>query len=480
MRSTPFQWQADNGKDEFFVGTYRDSGSPIRDSLIELLRAAKTNVFIASFILGDQLVIDEIVAAADRLTGGVYVITALDERSLRRGLEEYDLDESTESPEERRKNFKRLTSRGIYVRGHESCHAKFAIADNSLALVGSANFVKNGFVWTGEANVVIRSASEVGRLKRLFTQLWYEGCTYEIPPGVTYKVAQRAPTASPAQLPAEQTSSGSIVWTNDSGSTSLLECIKEVINSARTSLILSSYSIVGMESNPDLLFNDIISAARRGVNVSLFVRQRNAWPSQCEDLNSLHEEGVGIFADVRNHAKVAIADGREAVLFSANFDAAHGLNSGVEVGYRLSDPAEIRQLVAYLDHAIEYADTQFLNNPLLCELDGRLAAKWCSAWRLNSEVEISGIGLELGYLDNSDTIPPAIYEEAKNGAIHIWVGNHEVVGKDVGGRFRGSLASNPSAIHSADKLKSWLQSVRRPKDPDIVYRGFFAGSILAV
>ena len=478
--ATSVQWQADTGKDEYFVGTYRDSGSPIRDSLIELLRSAKTNVFIASFVLGDQLVIDEIVAAADRLTGGVYVITALDERSLRRGLEEYDQDESNESPEERRKNFERLTSRGVYVRGHESCHAKFAIADNSLALVGSANFVTNGFTWTGEANVVIRSTSEVGRLKRLFTQLWYKGCTYEIPPGITYKVAQRKPVASPAQLPTEQTSPGSIVWTNDSESMSLLECIKAVINSAKSSLILSSYSIVGMKSNPDLLFNDIISAVRRGVDVSLFVRQRNAWPSQCEDINNLHDEGVRIFADTRNHAKVAIADEQEAVLFSANFDAKHGLNSGVEVGYRLSDPAVIRQLVAYLDHAIEYADAQYVNNPMLCELDGKLAARWCSAWKLNSEIEISGLDSEIDSLGNKDTIPPVIYEESKNGVIHIWIGNLEVEGKDVGGRFCGHLTSNVAAIHSADKLKAWLQSVRRPKDPDIVQRGFFAGSILDV
>ena len=480
VSSTPFQCAADDGKDEYFLATYKDSGFPIRDALIKLLRCAKSNVYIASFFLGDKQVIDEIVATAERLAGGVYVITALDERSLRRGLEEYDNNESSESPEERRKCFQRLTSRGVYVRGHESCHAKFAIVDNDQSLVGSANFVTNAFEWTGEANVVLRTPSEVKRLKRLFTQLWYEGCTYEIPPGQTYKVEQRQPADSPVQTPAEQIKPGSIVWTNDSGSASLLNSIKEVINGSKSSLILSSYSIVGMKSNPDLLFNDIITAVKRGVDVSLFVRQRNAWPTQCEDLNILHKEGVRIYADTRNHAKVAIADAKEAVVFSANFDASHGLNSGVEVGYRLSDSTEIQRLLDYINHAIEYADTKYLDNPMLCELDGKLAAKWCSAWRLDNQVEITGMESAFIELERNEYIPPVIFEEGKDGVIQMWFGNHEVAGKDVDGQFRGSTVKDDATIHSAERLNSWLQSVRRSEDPYFVRRGFFAGSIRAI
>ncbi len=474
----PITWQIDTGRAEFFVGTYRDSGSPVRDALIELLRSAQKHIFIASFVLGDDLLVDEIVRAADRLQGGVYVITALDNQSLRRGLEEYGEEESIDSPEERKKNFERLTSRGVYVRGHESCHAKFAIADDCTALVGSANFVKNGFEWTGEANIIIRTSAEVLRLKRLFTQLWYEGCTFEIPPGVTYKVAQRTPQNSPVPLPTEQFTPGSIVWTNGPESTSLLKCIKDVINGARTRLTLSSYSIVGMQDNPGLLFNDIVGAARRGVEVSIFVRQRNAWPTQCAELNYLHSEGVNIYADLRNHAKVAIADGLEAVLFSANFDAKHGLNSGVEVGYRLSDANEIQQLITYMEHAINHADAKYLKNPTLSELDGTLAARWCSAWNMDSEAEVTGADSAMKHLNTSDTIPPVLYEEFNNGTIYIWCGVYQISGKNINGKFIGTLLDKPSEMCSADKLKSWMQSVRRNNNSDVVRRGFFAGSML--
>ncbi len=55
---------------------------------------------------------------------------------------------------------------------------------------------------------------------------------------------------------------------------------------AQRTLTLSSYSIVGMMSNPEMLFDDIVSAVKRGVQVRLFVRQRNAFSGQRgEDLH---------------------------------------------------------------------------------------------------------------------------------------------------------------------------------------------------
>ena len=132
---TPFTVSHGPPGDEETLVTYRGSGAPIRDALVSAIRSAKHRVFIASFMLGDEDVVREMIAAADRLKGGVYLITALDERSLGRGLREYEESEQ-ESPEERKKNFERLTSSGVYVRGHESCHAKFAVIDDRIAIVG--------------------------------------------------------------------------------------------------------------------------------------------------------------------------------------------------------------------------------------------------------------------------------------------------------------------------------------------------------
>jgi hypothetical protein len=183
----PFEWPLENGDSFHFVGTYQNSGAPIRDCLIKLIREATHRLFVASFMLGDENVIAELLQAAERLKGGVYVITALDDKSLRKGLSEYEESEQSK-PEERQKNFRRLTMGGIYVRGHGECHAKFAVADDQVALVGSANFVTNAFEWTNEANILIRDQLQVRQAARLFTSLWYGGCKWEVPPGQAYTV----------------------------------------------------------------------------------------------------------------------------------------------------------------------------------------------------------------------------------------------------------------------------------------------------
>ncbi len=107
-----FDWQPEPAGDYRIVGTYKGSGAPIRDALLEMLERARRRVFVASFVIGDDAVVEALARTAEHLKGGVYVISALDERSLRRWLQKYEEDEQ-ESPEERRKNFERLMSSGV-------------------------------------------------------------------------------------------------------------------------------------------------------------------------------------------------------------------------------------------------------------------------------------------------------------------------------------------------------------------------------
>lgn len=475
-RRTPYQWTLNTGGRENFLGTYCESGAPIRDALISMLRDAKKNVFIASFIVGDAELLEEIVAASDRLRGGVYVICALDDRSLRRGLEDEE-ELGDESPEERKKNFERLTSRGVYVRGHESCHAKFAIADDSVAILGSANFVKNGFEWTGEANIHLTEQVEVRRLKRLFTALWYEGCTFEIPPGINYLVKGRVPTQSPVNYPETKWAPGSVVWTDGKQQTSLLTSINEVIAGARRTLTLSSYSIVGMVEHSEMLIDGILSAVSRGVRVRFFVRQRNAYADQRRELEYLFNQGVEIFGDTRNHAKVAIGDDSDAVLFSANFDAKHGLVSGVEVGYRLSDSGQIGNLIRYIEHAIENADTNYVFRPTLGELDGGLAARWCEKWKYQTVLKVSGMADHLNKYRHAPIVPPVLYEERIDGVIDLRIGDCVISGRVSGDRLIELKSTGNQDEDSSLKLEDWLGSVRQKGDPNVRRRGFFAGCI---
>ena len=122
-----------------FCSTFRGSAPSLRDAVLDLIHNAKRKVFITSFILGDDDLINALAAAARRLTGGVYVISGLSDRSLRKGLAELadrgDRGHTiTQKVEAEKKRFMSLTNQGIAVRGHENCHAKFVVIDDTVRM----------------------------------------------------------------------------------------------------------------------------------------------------------------------------------------------------------------------------------------------------------------------------------------------------------------------------------------------------------
>jgi len=481
----PFDWSEPTKSTWRFLGTYCNSGTPLRDSLVSMIDSAKHRVFVVSFLLGDEVVIEALLRAAERMKGGVYVITALDEDSLSRGMREIEEDDSLpeeckkrfEQREERKKHFGRLTQGGIYVRGHSNCHAKLAIVDSHAAIIGSANFVKNGFEWTNEACIQVNDALVVADVIRLFSDLWHRGCEWEIPPGDTYSVAERQPTESPIDPPAVDRSSDDLVWTDGPRARSLLSAIHAVIDSAAHNLVLSSYSIVGMRQSPELLIEPVANAISRGVNVRFLVRQRNAYPGQMEDLLALHDLGVEIFADTRNHAKVVVADVCDAVIFSANFDAKHGLTSGVEAGVRVTRPEVVREVCRYIDHAVAEADTHFIRNPSQLELDGRLAARWCKEWRNGKDMEV-GLGEEDWRRFHYEAgHGPVLFESAAENRCDLYAGN-VVLQLSTDGTASQSQHANLIATDqpSSIRLHEWLRSVRQRRQ-DSIPRGFCTARI---
>lgn len=314
----------------------------VHDALIALIDSASKRVFVCSFLLGGEAVRDALRRAVQRLRGHVYVITALDDKTLQRSLAQ-ELDEIDQNALKReRKSFEALTRHGVYVRGAENCHAKFCIVDDRAALVGSANFDPNGLdldergaIPCGELGLVLENPERVSPLAALFRHLWKCGCQREAPP---MREGYRLNGVSPAKepVPTVPEEADAVVWTGFK-STAILGGIQSVIAAAQDTLLLASYSFTRMREKPALLLNALADAQKRGVRVEMLLRDRSR---DLPEIAALLDIGVEVRANRENHAKYAIADGDYGLLFSANFDGVHGLTDGVETGVWLrSDEA---------------------------------------------------------------------------------------------------------------------------------------------
>jgi phosphatidylserine/phosphatidylglycerophosphate/cardiolipin synthase-like enzyme len=365
--------------------TYWDSARTIRHELEAMIRGARRKVFVASFLIGDAALHDALVGAADRLVGGVYVITQLDEQRLERGLAELELQDEPGADLQALKNrFDEMTRHGIYVRGHPNLHAKFVVVDDEVALVSSANLMTSALDRTGEDGVVVRDPSEVDRLARLFARLWHTGCRYEARPGEAYALRPLAAAPWTAPVPAPEIGAHArVIWT-DGAEHHILRTIQDIVDGARRELVLASFSLKDLRRRPKVIFDHIVGAVGRGVRVQLLVRPRASRHDHMGEVRALAEAGAEVFADRETHAKAAIADGQHGALFSANIDLQHGLTNGVEVGCRLDGSAALAEARRYFAHALDQAQLVYRLHPTHGELDEALDAPGRVRWPLGA------------------------------------------------------------------------------------------------
>ncbi len=469
------------------VFTYAGSRPAIKEAVLELLASARRKVFLASFRVGEPDLLEALYEAAGRLRGGVYVISALDAKSLRRGLKVEAADPPNAADlRVQNKRFEDMTSRGIAVRGHENCHAKLLIVDDRVALVSSANLETSALVdrsergATGESGAVVSDPEEIARLSRFFTRLWY-ACPFEMPPGEDHTVQERAPAPSPCRVPVPRVGSrAGIIWTHDD-ERGILETIHDVIGRARERLLLTTFSLNGLTERRDLLLDPLERALdNHRLRVSLLVRPRNNLQTHRRDAEALAALGVRIYADSLNHAKAAIADERHGALFSANFDAEHGLLSGVEVGVRLDGELALKEAIRYLGHAVAHADLTFVARPTQGEMDEQLGASWRSRWPFEADLGVTASRRGWERFRRAAASPPVLYSYEGKEKIRLYAGEGQwTLGRQVadGGR-ELEQTEGPEAGSAAQLLNSWLSASGRKGQIDPrVRRGFCPATI---
>ena len=366
--------------------TYAGGGSTSRADLIGLIDAARRKVFVASYFIGDAETREALCRAAERLRGGVYVISAMTERDLDRAINEVGEDEEVDRQIER-KRFEELTRHGIAVRGYEGCHAKFVVVDDRAALVSSANLTTAGLDSTGENGILVDVPADVDRLARFFAVLWY-GCRWEMAMTGEPVVAERRAAGRTIPLPPPDPDANGPIWTLHEQH-HIGTAIRRLVASARRELLLATFSLDGMVDRPELLLDGLRTAVERGVRVRLLLRGRNHVPPHSADAAALAAMGVRLYPCRLNHAKGVVADRKRGALFSANFDARHGLDRDVELGMRLDGTPALGEAVRYFEHAIAERDLDYVVDPAGRVLADRLFSFATSPWPLPPTVGVT-------------------------------------------------------------------------------------------
>nr|ADK54891.1 phospholipase D [uncultured soil bacterium] len=461
--------------------SYARSQTGIADTAVDLVRGARHKVFLASFRIGDGPLLEALYEAVDRLRGGVYVITSWNEKSLRRGLGELDDDDLTKDDvKAQNKRFDDMTRRGIAVRGHPECHAKFLVVDDRVALVTSANLETSALrdrtsrSVTVESGALVTDGAETQRLARFFTRLWFAGCTGEARPGDGYVLRDRTPEASPCAAPPAATGpEPSVIWTHHD-ERGILDAIVDIAGRARHELLLASFSLVGLSERANPLLPAIEDACRRGVRVRLLVRGRNQ-PGHLRDAAALAALGVELYPDSLTHAKGAVADAAHGALFSANFDLDHGLVNGVEAGIRLDGTPALGEARRFLLHVMRHSDLRYVQSPAHTDLDQAFPARWRRRWPYASRLRVRADDEHWQQLTAAALRPPVLYESGGEDKVTLYAGGQEWTLRRESAHWR--LSAVPAATEQGWKLvRSWTE--RRGERAGIPARGFAAAVLM--
>lgn len=319
--------------------------STIKEQVIALIESAERNIFFCNFLLQDHDVVEALIIAARRLSGHVYLITTLKSDDFAAaGTSDLDEEQDFEGHIE---FVKRLSSVGLPIKARSDCHAKFMTVDDARAIVTSANAVPTCYGNVTRANGKIRDANpengvllhtreEVSRLANFFRAMWTDASNYFVKPDPdifeVQQIRREASLISPTE-PKAPSAEGEILWTAPSDPR-ICDRFVRMVQEAKHNLCISTWVIKGMENHR--LGEAICDAADRGVFVDILVRgmnYRDDHRAQCYQLAKAMGKQGRILGDFWNHSKAVIVDSQQAMILSANMDAQHGLDNGVEVGF---------------------------------------------------------------------------------------------------------------------------------------------------
>jgi phosphatidylserine/phosphatidylglycerophosphate/cardiolipin synthase-like enzyme len=343
----------------------------ILNAMVEMIENANERIFLCNWMLSHKKIESALVKAASRLNGRVHVLTTLETSVHSR----YSGDEEALNDLSR---LQELAGAGVYIRLHSEAHAKFMIADDEL-LITSANIRETSLETNIETGIRVSDTPTVHSFHAFFSYLWLQEAKQHIRPSKHDPRLGNPWSNSRAEPPVSEARAS---WTLGNRRMSLVKAMLDIIKSAKDSLRLSTYALSSLESGVgNQVLQELVKASNKGVSISILY---HATSTAVGRPPRQHEEfGFNILANCSNvvmvghphlHAKHLIADSVNGLLFTANLDGSHGLNSGIEVGVNLT-PESCKQLSTWHDDLLNSFPLELVKSPTPTELESRGGTK---------------------------------------------------------------------------------------------------------
>ena len=343
----------------------------ILNTMVEMIENAQHKVLLCNWMLSHTKVETALARAASRLNGRVHVLTTLETNVHSRYTDDGEALNDLA-------RLQKLAGEGVYIRLHPEAHAKFLIVDDQV-LVTSANIRDTSLEKNIETGILTSEPKIVKDFLSMYSHIWLQEAKQHIRPsrsdprlGNTWKSDRSEPP----------TFNGGACWTLSNRRMSLAKEIIATIRLANESLRISTYAFASLDAGiGSKVLRAIIDADERGVQTTILYHAtstaigRPPRENEFEGFRAIARcKNVRMVGHPRLHAKHVIADGRYGLMFTANLDGLHGLNSGIEVGVKLSSAA-CHELSSWHDSLFNSFPLEFVVEPTPSNLNSRGGTK---------------------------------------------------------------------------------------------------------
>lgn len=260
------------------------------------------SIFLSSFVLNYQPIIEKLIEASNKLPGKIYVLTVFSRNDIRAVVR---------SPHEEEAHFtslQKFVNAGIRVRNNPDGHWKFIVV-GTRSVVTSANITSPAFSINPEFGLLLFSGhSDV--LKRWFVDVWNHHTDEERRDKTNYRLTKS--TQHSCSLSNYGTKI-EILSTYDG--TKHKTKLMSLLGNSMESIHLTTYKL----TNPGLI-NLLNKKADDGISVQIILPRSSHFRKDSYKAIKLLSEKIDVKYCLETHCKIMIIDNQQVVISTGNLD----------------------------------------------------------------------------------------------------------------------------------------------------------------